>query len=122
MDFFKQFLQHKQKVEKLELPCTHDWQVVSKFYGPPRKDISAEGVPADKLTLEKALFGVTTVLWECSVCGNLRKEEMLGTDENQLFELLAKAKQHGMQYVKDGDTTYAIAEVPPVQSDKVPLR
>ncbi len=94
------------KVERL--PCTHEWNLVSKTYAPPRKDVT--GMTASPQTLEKALFGLTTYLWECRICSALRKEEMLGSDVDQLQELYEKIEKSGMQFLKDGDNVYAITK------------
>jgi hypothetical protein len=68
------------------------------------------------MVLEKALFGTTSYMWECNVCGDIRKQEMLGSDENQLNELLDKVEKFGMQYVKENGNVYAIAKWVPETS------
>lgn len=106
--------------QQLVLPCTHDWVLISKTYAPPVKGLQT--TIEDIKVLEKALFGLTTYLWECRVCSAIRKEEALGSDENQLDELVDKVEKLGMQYIKEGDNTYAIAKVPPSDEPRVPLR
>ena len=107
MDIFKSIFKSKQ-LDKNDIQCTHDWKLIAKSYAPPRKDITNTSLASD--VMQKALFGVTTLLQECVACHALRKEEMLGTDENQLQDILDKVKEFGMQYVRDGDKTYAIAQ------------
>lgn len=87
----------------------HNWQLVGKTYAPP--SVAKEGMTAE--TLEKVLFGVTTLLWECTITGDTRKEELLGSDESQLTLLCEKADKFGMQYVTVNGKSYAIALVPP---------
>ena len=108
-------------MEDLSLPCEHAWQLDAKTYAPPRKEISNEGLEKD--TLEKLYFGVTTLLWECTKCGATRKEEILGTDENQLLDIFDKVEKYGMQYVKEGNNIFAVAKwVPPATQNTVPTR
>lgn len=107
---------------RLLLPaCQHDWKIFSKTYAPPRRDAKIDGMPQP--VAEKALLGVTTYLWECKICSAVRKEEMLGSDEQQLSELFEKVDKFGMQYVTEGDKTYAVARwVPEVGGGQTPLR
>lgn len=105
--------------EPLLLPaCTHDWVLFAKNYAPARKDIPNQ---LPEALAEKALFGVTTYLWECRVCSEVRKEETLGSDENQLTQLLEKVEKFGMQYVEEGGKVFAIARVPENEA-KLPVR
>lgn len=107
--------------EMLQLPaptCTHAWQLFAKNYAPPRKDAPA-GL-SDALA-EKALFGVTTYLWECKFCSLVRKEETMGSDENQLSELFQKVEKFGMQYIEEDGKVFAIARVPENEA-KLPVR
>lgn len=77
-----------------------NWQLISKSYAPPRRSNSGlEGLPKD--VQERALFGVTVYLWQDKNTGELRKEELLGSDEPMLDELFLKVKQYGPQYIKD---------------------
>jgi hypothetical protein len=71
--------------------------------------------------VEKAMFGVTTILQECTICHALRKEEMLGSDENRLLELIDKVDKMGMQYVKENGKVYAIAQWIPENQVPTPI-
>jgi hypothetical protein len=95
------------------------------MYAPPRKDI--QNVPAQ--LIEKALFGVTTLVWECKLTGETKKEEVLGSDENQLEEICANAATFGPQYVEMGDGMYIVAkwqaapQSPPAEPvNNIPIR
>lgn len=104
---------------RLALPaCTHDWRLFAKNYAPPRKDVPAG---LDSELAEKALLGVTTYLWECNVCSEVRKEETVGSDENQLAELLEKVDKFGMQYVEEGGKVFAVARVP-ADDARIPVK
>ncbi len=98
-------------------PQKHEWILISKTYAAPRRDIAAQ-LPAD--AQQKALFGVTTYLWQCAVTGETRKEEMMGSDESQWHEIVDKVDKFGMQYIKDGDKTYAVAQWVPPQEPRLP--
>lgn len=101
--------------------CTHDWHLFAKNFAPPRPDaMRLEGV--DAAILERALLGVTTYLWECKFCSQVRKEETLGSDSNQLEEILDKALKYGIQYIEHDGTNFAIAKVPGRNEDTVALR
>lgn len=64
--------------------------------------------------LEKAVCGVTTYLWQCANTGELRKQEILGNDNDELSDLVDKVEKSGMQYVRMNGNTYAITRwVPP---------
>ena len=113
--FFNRIFNRK----KLPLPIpeppkpshTHEWEVVSKTYAPPAKNISVNNSQVDKDTVEKTLFGITTILWQCLVCKDFRKEEMLGSDENTLEEMITKAEEYGPQFIeRDGGKVYVIAK------------
>jgi len=76
----------------------------------------------DPLILQKVLFGVTSYMWECSKCGTTQKEELLGSDENQLTEVLEKANRLGMQYVDHNGESYGVAKVPKdIPTQKIPI-
>lgn len=84
----------------------HEWKFIAKTYGAPRSSVGENG----QQVLERALFGITTFLWECVMCKNLRKEELLGSEGSQLEDMLVKAEQFGPQYVQRDRTTFIIAK------------
>jgi len=63
----------------MRLFCKHQWKEIARTYAPPKDNttkITATGYATD--LAKKMLFGVTTIMWECQVCSEIRKEEMLG--------------------------------------------
>ena len=97
---------------------THDcnWELVSKTYAPPKKDISLGNFSdTDRSVVEKVIMGVTTLLWKCTVCNNFKKEELLGSDVDTLEELMEKADEYGPQYVQRGDKTFVVMRYVPTQ-------
>lgn len=84
----------------------HNWEIITKTYAPPRGD-------AD---------GVTTILWKCA-CGEFKKEEMRGSDETPLEEILAKVESYGSQYLNYNGNIYLVGKyVQPQQTETLPLR
>ena len=57
--------------------CEHDWVEKARTYAPP---VGFEEVEKGSTHIHFVglLQGLTTILWECSKCHNIRKEEMLG--------------------------------------------
>ena len=58
----------------------HRWKQVAKTYAPPVRPLVGGSIAAN--IVEKMMFGVTTILWECEDgrCSETRKEEMLGAE------------------------------------------
>jgi len=108
----------KKEITDLALDCEHSWLLFAKNYAAPRREIP-EGLN-DSLA-EKAVMGVTTYLWNCSVCGNIRQTEVLGSDGSQLEEVLDKAEKLGVQYVERKDRVFAIAQVP-ADDSRIPVK
>lgn len=102
----------------------HNWDLVSRTYAPPRKDVASfVGDKTHILSLEKLFFGVTSLMWRCTICHEFHKEELLGSDEETLDELIEKAEVYGPQFIIQGDKTYALTRyVPPVQAGALPVR
>lgn len=55
----------------------HDWKIIAKTYSGNAQENGI--IKGDRFT-EKMLMGVTTILWECQICHQIRKEEMLGKE------------------------------------------
>lgn len=89
--------------------CTHVWNIFAKTFAAPKTSIQLTDLPSQ--VLERLLFGVTTYMWECIECGNIRKIETLGIDDNPLDAVLQKAL-NGIQYVDFNGRKFAIALVP----------
>jgi hypothetical protein len=120
-NFFQGFSKKEEPTALPEEPCEHIWKLTIKTFAPPIKNLQAK--IEDSKLMEKAMFGVTTYLWECQSCGETKKEEVLGSDENQLAELLEKVDKFGMQYIREGTEVYAIAKwVPETSTDSLPIR
>lgn len=99
----------------------HSWTLVAKTYARPRTDVS--GI-TDKEMAERAIFGVTSLAWECADCGETRQEYMLGSDQNTLDEVLDKVLEFGQQMVERDGNRYLVTKwvVQPVQPGVLPIR
>ena len=53
----------------------HNWIIIKETYAPPHDSYVKS---AQSAYFERAFKGLTTILWECSTCKKIRKEEMLG--------------------------------------------
>lgn len=98
-------------------PCTHQWNLFSKTYAAPKP--ANEYIP--EKSFERVIFGVTTFLWQCLACGVLKHEESLGSDDNQLAEVLDRADRLGIQYVNYNNKRFGIAMVPKEEGN-IPIR
>jgi len=106
----------QKKMTINDLPVEHDWELISRSYSQPRKDAAAlAGLNLAPDVLQKALSGVTTYLWQCKNTGELRKEEILGSDKDELEELVEKVDRgNGIEYIRVNGKVYAITQwVPP---------
>lgn len=115
----------KEEVNFSNIPCTHEWGLVARTYGPPRPILPNDLSNIPPEIIQKAMFGVTTYFFECAHCKERKMEEMLGSDISELDTLIQKAESTGeMQYVNHNGMTYAMAKVPPnmVPPNATPVR
>ena len=61
----------------------HQWEIISKIYAPPVNTILSGVETNDMETLNRMMFGLTTIIFQCSICQKIRKEEMLGKEEEK---------------------------------------
>ena len=114
-----------KKKKPINSPSTethnHTWALVAHTYARPRKDIPAELLSGENA--ERLLFGVTTLVWECTTCGESRQEMMLGSDQNTLDEVLDKVDEFGNQTVTRGENKYVVNRfVQPQLINGIPVR
>ncbi len=127
-DFFKrqeekpvlQNIEYKQQTRE-----KHQWQLLFRTYAAPVR--SFEGMKLENLpveTVQKLSLGVTTYVWECSLTGDLRTEELLGSDSDTLQDILAKANQYGKQTIRDENgNIYTIdRHISPTDLTSLPVR
>lgn len=95
-----------------------EWGLFAKTYSAPNPAIDSS-LPTE--VLEKAVLGVTTYLFS-NAKGDIKKVEVLGSDETQLNEMLDKAAKEGIQYVNYANRKFAVAMVPVEEGDNIPVR
>ena len=100
----------------------HTWKVIGKTYAPP-SNLSIEKTDISGATLEKAMFGLTTILWECP-CGETKQVELLGNDEDLLESLINKADKIGPQFIERFGKTFIISEWKPQNQSpaRIPIK
>lgn len=106
------------KIDTQPLTQPRDWQLIARSYAAPIRQIPES--LQDVGLAEKAMFGVTTILLQDTITGDIRKEEIVGSDENQLYLILEKAKQFGIQYINYNGERFAIAVVP--KEENLPVK
>lgn len=99
--------------------------MVSRSYAAPIRNF--EGLDINEMSqnlVEKIMLGVTTYLWECLLTGDVRKEEVIGSDSEILEELLVKTKQYGRQIIRDDKGTIFVLDIyeKPVDPMTLPMR
>lgn len=58
--------------------CEHDWQPSAKTFAPPfTGDLNGHG-PEIARTMKMAMMGYTTLIYQCSKCKDLHREECFG--------------------------------------------
>jgi len=112
---------------KIEEPRhMHTWVLTAQTYAPPSTiNLSGGNMDIkDPKTFEKLAFGVTTLLWECEKCTETKKEEMLGSDEETLEELVKKVRLTGPQYIERGGETFVFNKWTPATNipGNIPIR
>ena len=65
--------------------CKHNWVKVKETYAPSLIEQGSQRIGKTDACRESImlLMGVTTILWECSICKKIRKEEMLGKTKEE---------------------------------------
>ena len=60
------------------LGCKHRWQEKERHWAPPTDALKSVKGPGAWEILQKTLFGVTTIVQICALCGKLETTEILG--------------------------------------------
>lgn len=129
MDFLKKLFK-SSKDQEFTIPSmvppvppethTHQFEIIMKTYAPPNPRVDVKN--SESLSQE-VLFGITTLLFKCLICSELKQEKVLGTDEQPLDAVLNKADLYGPQYIQKENVTYVVAKYqPPAPQTNIPLR
>lgn len=102
----------------------HTWVLSAQTYAPPVSLNIDKSTFGDTEFLEKASFGVTTILWECDKCQETKKVEMLGSDNDTLEDLVKKVKMTGPQFVERNGETFVFNKWNPASNipGTIPIR
>lgn len=101
----------------------HQWERKFTSYAAPRKDIAGQSLPITPEALSKVILGVTTIVEQCIICHQTRQQEILGSENPQLDEVLDKVIDFGPQYMQRDGVTFAIQRYQaPIQNAPLPLR
>jgi hypothetical protein len=113
LEFFKKFLPQPKHPS--------NWILLSSTYAPPAP-MSFVTQNMDKISthpelVEKLVNGSTTLILQDDTTGELKQITSIGTDENKLESIAAKADREGMQYFTVGDHTYALTRWIPEETN-----
>ena len=85
-----------------EPPHVHSFELIAKTIAEPSNILPKD---PDGFIPVSAILGCTSYLWECAECGQLRKEQLLGSEEPTLPNILAKVNEQGpIKIVREGKT------------------
>lgn len=124
LKFLQNLFKNRQSLSQDYLPkenVVRDWQLIQKTYAPARKSLEGlAGLPPE--IQDKALFGVTSLLWQDKLTGELRKQEILGSDESILEDLFVKVRLYGVQHIKDeNNNVYTLSKYIPTVANPLDL-
>jgi len=105
---FKKLIQRLQKKNRVQ--PIKSWEIVDKMYASPRPD-SEVLTKIDGYTAEKALFGVTTIIFQDKYTGEIIIKEVLGGNEKSVDEIFKKALERGTVRYTWGDETFIISKL-----------
>lgn len=119
-----EFFSPKNQQIEFEPQEIKDWELIRRSYAPPVKRVGdISNLPED--VQAKALLGVTVYVWREKTTGEMKIQELLGSDMPILEELFIKVNQYGPQHIKDEDgNVYTLSKYSaPVQNPMdLPLR
>lgn len=116
----KIFAKASEPSKPQEPPHVHSFELIAKTIAE-----SSNIIPKDQdgFIFSTVVLGCTSYLWECAECGELRKEQLLGSEEPTLPNLLAKVNEQGpIKIVRDGKTYLVGPLEEPRQTGTIPVR
>lgn len=88
----------------------NDWVLIGTTVAEPQEISSVHSDKLPPSTLEKALFGYTTYVYQNSQ-GQIKKEEYLGVDETPLQKLINRADKSEKVEIHIGDNRYVLVKL-----------
>ncbi len=108
------------KAEEKSDEHTHQWDLIAKTFVEP-KPLTITGDVKNELN-RLAMTGMTTYLFQCSICSDFKKEECAGMEESSLDRLMDKVDIGGPEYILRDGKTYILLKQPPQDAQNLPLR
>lgn len=100
-------------------PHVHSFELITKTVAEASSIIPKS---PDNFVPSSAVLGCTSYLWECSECGGLRKEMLLGSEEPTLVSILRKVDEQGTVSVLRDGKKYLIGAVEEPRPGTLPVR
>src|SRR3990167_416358 len=123
---YKLFSKVPEPSKPQEPPHVHSFELIAKTIAEPTNPsicTMEAHHQCGALIPQSAYLGVTSYLWECTECGYLRKEELLGSEEPALSTILAKVDEQGLIKIVRGGKTYLVGPLEePRQPGTLPVR
>ena len=121
--FFDRFFPKPQDLPKPDPKPehVHSFELIVKTIAEPRV-ISSNTAEFPPEIISRVVLGVTTYLWECAECGELRKEMLLGSEEPTLPNLIAKVDEQGPISIVRGGKKYLLGPLEDRPAGALPLR
>ena len=117
----KLFLKAPEPAKPQEPPHVHSFELIAKTIAEPQP--FQKKLTVNNYLPKEIFLGTTTYLWECAECGQLRKEELLGSEEPTLPNLLVKVNEQGpIKIVRDGKTYLVGPLEEPRRTGTLPVR
>ena len=103
-----------------EPPHVHSFELIAKTIAEPSSILLKS---PDGFIPGTVVLGCTTYLWECAECLILRKEQLLGSEEPTLPNILAKVNEQGPIKISRDGKTYLVGPLEePRQPGTLPIR
>ncbi len=104
----------------IEPPHVHTYDLIAKTVAEPLMGVIPND--PDHFISDNSLLGCTTYLWECTECGELRKEILLGSEESSLVSILKKVDEQGPVSIFRDGKRYLVGAFEEPRSDILPVR
>jgi hypothetical protein len=115
-NFFTKLFSRPPEPSVPQTPHVHSFELIAKTI--------AEPVGKNPEFTEETILGCTTYLWECAECGELRRAQLLGSEESALASILRKVDEQGpVSITRDGKRyLVGIVNEEPRQPGVLPVR
>lgn len=91
-----------------EPPHIHSFELIAKTVAEPSNILPKS---PDGFVMPSAVLGCTSYLWECTECGELRSQFLLGSEESGLVSILRKVDEQGAVGILRDGKRYVVGPV-----------